>query len=413
MFAFLLAIATQHQAVIWENPSAKPTSINYFGMHLETYKGDMSPAGARVNFGTYRIWWRDNRWFDMEPTAPKDGKHTYYFDKCDKLVEEGKGRQIIYCFGFTPRWAAKNPDAKPTWAPGSGSRPKDLNDYRLFTEAVVKRYKGKIQFYEAWNEPNGDESWDGTVEDMVQVTKILQETVRKHDPKAKVIGPSPFMFPYYEKLMAAGVSKYCDILAYHIYEEYTPEEKAAIIAKLRKFEPTKPLWITETNWLFVGWSFSKPELRLECPKRLEAAYVARYYLLGELAGADRLIWWIWDDYHKLAALKLTEADLQTPTKGGLAYSEVQKWMIGKRVVKATLGKDGVCEVELLDKAQKRERVVWHREVQSWDGEKRVFDYKQSTYTLPTTAKVIRYLDGTSRETKGQVVINEEPVIFAY
>jgi hypothetical protein len=79
----------------------------------------------------------------------------------------------------------------------------------------------------------------------------------------------------------------------------------------------KPLWNTET-----GWSEPKP-----FPPTQAVDYVSRSYILNWASGVSRLYWYAWDN-DWWVSLALTEEDKLTPTTAGVAYGELQKWLVG-------------------------------------------------------------------------------------
>ena len=91
-------------------------------------------------------------------------------------------------------------DNQPEWAradgifPASGP-PDDLEDWTDFLEDFVERYKGKIQAYEIWNEPNLTREWGGPPNAVayVDLLRASYQTIKKFDPQALVIsaGLSP------------------------------------------------------------------------------------------------------------------------------------------------------------------------------------------------------------------------------
>jgi hypothetical protein len=92
-------------------------------------------------------------------------------------------------------------DDQPQWAssrvqwPANGP-PDNLKDWSDFLSALANRYKGRIQAYEIWNEPNLDREWGGSKPSPDAYTAMLKasyQTIKAADPQAIVMsaGMSP------------------------------------------------------------------------------------------------------------------------------------------------------------------------------------------------------------------------------
>ena len=72
-------------------------------------------------------------------------------------LAEKNGIEIICRLDNPPAWSRADGDARGTLIP-----PDDYADYGDFVHAVVSRYRGRIRYYQIWNEPNLVREW-GTV----------------------------------------------------------------------------------------------------------------------------------------------------------------------------------------------------------------------------------------------------------
>ena len=66
-------------------------------------------------------------------------------------------------FGMTPGWAAQDRNAKSHYFVGASSPPADIEDWRAYVRAVATRYKGRIRYWELWNEVNDKLFYSGAV----------------------------------------------------------------------------------------------------------------------------------------------------------------------------------------------------------------------------------------------------------
>ncbi|MFZ2654593.1 MAG: beta-galactosidase [Victivallales bacterium] len=90
-----------------------------------------------------------------------------------------------------------------------------------YVSALTSRYKGKIQWYEVWNEPDGKWCWkhgpNGT--EYGEFLKATAAAVKKGDSGAKVIGGSICMsgFEWLNDVFATGAGSCMDGFTYHAY----------------------------------------------------------------------------------------------------------------------------------------------------------------------------------------------------
>ncbi|MDP5033635.1 MAG: cellulase family glycosylhydrolase, partial [Solirubrobacteraceae bacterium] len=65
----------------------------------------------------------------------------------------------------------------PTWANGSSDArvaPQDPNQYASFIGRLAERYKGRVQSWEIWNEPDEAEFWHGTTPSPAAYAPLLK-----------------------------------------------------------------------------------------------------------------------------------------------------------------------------------------------------------------------------------------------
>ena len=133
-----------------------PFGINVFlEQEVEPEKRDLS---LRMISEAGFCWIRQEfPWEDIEIHGKgdfEDRRHEPYrsaWDKYDHIVElaEKYGLSIIARLSNPPAWSRATGDEMGTYAP-----PDDYNDFGDFVYAVASRYKGRIKYYQIWNEPN-------------------------------------------------------------------------------------------------------------------------------------------------------------------------------------------------------------------------------------------------------------------
>ena len=129
------------------------------------------------------------------------------------------------------------PFQKPP-VPRTPEQVKAFCDYCRF---VVKHFKGRITYYEIWNEQNIPYSWPaGETEAFCHLLKEAAKAVKETDPQAKVmLGGVCFCdLDYFEEMFQQGVAEVVDVICWHPYQwEVAPEESYPIPYKQEKKSP--------------------------------------------------------------------------------------------------------------------------------------------------------------------------------
>jgi len=101
----------------------------------------------------------------------------------------------------------------------------ERNAWSKYVSALTSRYKGKVQWYEVWNEPDGQWCWKHGVNgtEYGELVKATALAVKKGDAKAKVIGGSTCLrgLAWINDVLATGAGACIDALTYHAY---SPDE---------------------------------------------------------------------------------------------------------------------------------------------------------------------------------------------
>jgi hypothetical protein len=194
------------------------------------------------------------------------------WDKYDHIVDlaETYDVQIIARLSNPPAWTRALTDTIGTRAP-----PDDLGDYGDFVETVVRRYKGRVRYYQLWNEPNIYPEWGEQPVDPVGYTALLCEGYRRAkavDPDAVILsgalaqtidlgGRDLNDFIFLQRMYDAGAGDCFDILAtnaYLLWSAPTDHRMRPLVINygrtayirdimVRNGDAHKPIWISEMN----------------------------------------------------------------------------------------------------------------------------------------------------------------------
>jgi hypothetical protein len=148
--------------------------------------------------------------------------------KYDAIVglAEQYGVRIMARLDNPPDWAQQGGGVTGNFAP-----PADYDDFARFAAAVAERYRGRIHYYQVWNEPNIFPEWGDQPVDAAAYTDLLCRTYRALkavDPAIVVISGalSPTLslspanindFLFLEQMYAAGAGACFDVLSVQGY----------------------------------------------------------------------------------------------------------------------------------------------------------------------------------------------------
>lgn len=268
-----------------------------------TNSNEASPFGVNFWDGGLKNsgikWTRINiRWQDVEKEKGK-----FDFSGADAVVDRfyKDGVGIFPVLGSPPDWYRKiPPDYKPI---ESGAHkgwgdfpPNDLNAWGEYVYQTVKHFKGKIKYFEIWNEPHFDLFFNGgTADDYVALLKIAYTQAKKANPDCRIVGLGGTDAEYARKVFEKGGHKYMDIASIHIYNMFGhPPEKAWYAASLNdarkvveEYKPGMEIWLTETGWpthsgFSEGWMGVTPEN--------QANFLVRSMILSLASGIKRIFW---------------------------------------------------------------------------------------------------------------------------
>jgi hypothetical protein len=380
--------------VLVPKPEAIPGS--YFGMTMHNYA--TTTPWPSIPFASLRTWDTAVTWADIQPA-----QNTYIWSNLDTLTDlaQRRGVDLVFTLGRTPRWASASPDTKSPYGPGQCAPPANIQYWDEFLRAIVVHAAGKIRFWETWNEPQSPDSqfYCGDVSTMVQLQRRAYEIIKAIDPDAMILTPSAvggYGPAWMSRFLAGGGGKYADIMAFHGY--WTPGADAeTIIDTIAKFkavfaehgQEAKPVWDTEAGW-GENPSLSDPDL--------QAAFLAKFYLLHWSAGVERFYWYAYDN-DKWGTLWDAKNGLH---KAGTAYREVHKWLQGATMTAPCAVAKALWTCNLSRENGYRARILWSTAKPS---------EPPTSIAIPDSFQKYRDLEGNSQKiTAGSIQISNKPIL---
>ena len=155
-----------------------------------------------------------------------------------------------------------------------------------------------------------------------------------------------------DEYLTAGGGKYTDAIGVHMYNA-VPEDDVEAARLFRALLAShnmdkKPVWNTETGWGFDGKS-SDAEV---------SAYVARAYILNWASHFRRYYWYSWNQTSQLGIRPDAEGRFTVLTPAASAYKQVQKWLIGARMLSCKMTAKGLWAAELLRPDGTHAQILW-------------------------------------------------------
>lgn len=289
-----------------QHSGLSPYGINTF-LEQEVEEAKVERSLSMISKSGFDWIRQEFPWEDIEITAKGDfWDHRWdksAWDKYDRIVElaEGQGLEIIARLDNPPAWsrAVGNADGW-TLAP-----PDNIEDYGDFVHAVVSRYRGRIRYYQIWNEPNIYPEWgDQPVnpEAYVELLKIAYRRAKEADPDCVVIaaglaqttemGPRNLSdLVFLERMYAAGARGHFDIMGAMVYglwtgplDQRTSPDRTnfARVQLLREImvahgDAGIPIWATEVGWNALPADFEGTAVYGRVTEEKQAEYAVQAY----------------------------------------------------------------------------------------------------------------------------------------
>ncbi len=223
-----------------------------FGLHMN--KLGTHNAWPKLGQKVIRLHDTGTHWCNLEPQ-----RDVWNFDRMDYIVNHVRTKdpqtQMIYTMGQTPAHSSSQPGATSLYCTSSGESapPADMQRWTQYVTQVGQRYKGKIKYWEIWNEWDIPQVYSGDVAKMVEMTRIAREVLKGIDANNVILAPSitaRLGTQYLERFLKAGGGQHVDIINLHTYEPGSPERMLGSVANVRSIMAAngvsaKPLWDTE------------------------------------------------------------------------------------------------------------------------------------------------------------------------
>ena len=198
--------------------------------------------------------------------------------------------------------------------------PEDIPLFLKYVGETVRYYRGRVDVWEIWNEPNLM-FWKGSNSEFFELSRLTAEKIREVDPGAFIIGGVFWRTPaaFIKSMYKAGAMDSLDGLAFHPYA-INPRGSMNVYDKfldvLSEINFTGSVWITEMGYPTAGWYPTKVSLN-EFP-----SYVTKTITGAAARGANVLVWYeMYDSFN--------DGEVPPKTRNsehffGLVYPDLQR-----------------------------------------------------------------------------------------
>jgi hypothetical protein len=238
---------------------------NPYGMDIH------SPSGAELTLFMDKLRAAGIGWAHVAVIWPyvESSPGTYDWSVYDAIVAAAQQRQInvLATILYTPAWAT----SYPTW-----TGIPDTTAWVNFCTTAAARYKGSINYWGLWNEPNLAEFWAGSRQQYIDLLlKPGADAIHAANPMAHVGGPALAHLgsaKWYDWLddVILQAGDHLDFVTHHVYDtsgnrQVTSKLNDSTVfgnsPELWSIEPPsvrevlhhsgwfgRPFWLTETGW---------------------------------------------------------------------------------------------------------------------------------------------------------------------
>lgn len=225
------------------------------------------------------------RWVREEFTATRlhSGPDApYQWAPFDRVVREERtaGIHVLGLLDYSNTWGYPNHG----WMPHSNIARLSA-DFARYAYAVARHYRGQIDVWQVWNEPNLGMFWRPAPnpEDYARLVHAAYRAIKRANPRARVVlaGLSGVDLDFLRRIAAR--TRDFDIISVHPYRN---EPESRLLQQVRTLQQWhRPIWFSE-----VGWAAGQG-CGLCTDEGAQARYLVRFYALSAAAGVQRIFWY--------------------------------------------------------------------------------------------------------------------------
>jgi len=216
-------------------------------------------------------------------------KDKFNFDWYDRFVDAAKlnNKKVVAVMAYETDWIKEKKE--------NYISPENIPHFLNYLEATVKHFKGRVDVWQIWNEPNF-KFWKGTKKEFYELSIQAAQRIREADPDAYIIGGGYSRVPksFIRGMQKAGCFKNTDAISFHPYA-VSPGGAMRLHDDFIKinndFGFKGEIWITEMGYPTDGWYPHKVSLE-KLP-----SYVIKTIVGAAIRNPRALLWYEFVDSH--------------------------------------------------------------------------------------------------------------------
>lgn len=227
---------------------------------------------------------------------PEEGKWTW--TELDKQMTYLEDHRIAFggILAGSPNWNTKD---KPGTLPVN-----NLQAWSKYVTEVVKHSKGRVEYWEVWNEPPNGTGRDQTAADYAKIVVAAYDAAKAVDPDCKIgIAAKSVAVNYLDQAIAAGAKGHFDYITLHPYEAagctithpgcdpIYLQIRGTVRKMLAARDPAKidcPIIFTELGFA-AGGEYSYSVANFSAPQ-MQGHALVKYFTMGIAQGITCIQW---------------------------------------------------------------------------------------------------------------------------
>ncbi len=275
----------------------------------------------------WRLWDTRDTWANVQPTKGQFDWHS--LDEHVNWAEKHR-LQLVYVLGNTPSWASSRPAESSAFNLGNAAPPGHMDDWRQYVRSVATRYRGRIKYFEVWNEPDFPKFFSSDSASYVALLVEAAKQIKAIDPEAKILAPATTGIAdlnfVQEVLRTAGNT--IDIVTLHGYTPNVdrgkpwlpPEALGDRLVELkrimRRYAVGKPIWNSETGYPVSEMARIAGKEKSDTTM---ATYLVRSIAVNFAFGVEKVFWYAWDNSFHGSMLLAGLRPIAVPLSGRTRY----------------------------------------------------------------------------------------------
>ena len=214
----------------------------------------------------------------------------------------------------------------------------NIHHFLNFLEVTVNRYKGKVDAWQIWNEPNFV-FWKGSNNDFFELSKQSAQRIRETDSDAFIIGGGILRAPrnFIKGMYNSGAFENIDAVSFHPYSlnpYWAMKIYDDFLKIMDEINYKGEIWITEIGFPTGGWYPTRVSME-KFP-----SYVIKTIVESIARGARTLMWYQFADNYSEGDYpdKMNSEDYfgltysnRTKKSGGFAYELCARYLPGSQL----------------------------------------------------------------------------------